>query len=523
VKNRVSAVALIAMLALVVLSGCFSTTGVPLAVVSVSPVVGAEEVLIDASITVATSAELDELTVTAQSVLLLKGVVGASTIVAAEVTVTSQSMTIVPMATLDFGTQYTVLIAGTVSDVDGNLLEGEVSWSFTTRPLLVSVSTTGGQIATGARVTVDGVFVGTTNSAGDLAVKWPSGETASIAADKKLFIPTSDPSIPLDGSSYDAQLEVAPYIFVPDRYGASTAVPKISRLDAVDADPATYTTITSVDYGSGPTNYPLTGPRWVEVDYENGVIYVVDAPGNTSASFLIRMTNFPPAADGSDAEAVSLTDVYGAQQIHGNADGSIVLVDFRFDSDDPNYKQGRLVQIPADLNYASAVFGPWNIAHMYGVTRMSSGQYLTIGGDGSGVDALLLDDISDLVAETFGSITYGTGDDQMQLPSRAIAPGDGSLVYISDTGIGGYQNDRIVRYSSAGAGFAAYGVNGSSAGQFDRPVILGLLPDNKLYIMDVGNSRLARIDPGVFDGGSADWTESDAAASFSFDYWYNYS
>jgi hypothetical protein len=54
-------------------------------------------------------------------------------------------------------------------------------------------------------------------------------------------------------------------------------------------------------------------------------------------------------------------------------------------------------------------------------------------------------------------------------------------------------------------------------------VLLGVLPDNRLYIMDVANGRLVRVDAGVFDGGSANWVESDPQAGFAFDYWYNYS
>ena len=513
--------ATVALAALLTLAGCFSQTGLPLEIVTITPALNASDVLINSTITIAASAEIDAATATADSIRLLKGSPTAGTEVATGVTVSAESITITPTAALDFGTQYTVVIAGTVADTDGNLLSGEVSWGFTTRPLLVSVTTTGGQLVAGARITVAGSYVGTTNGAGQLPVSWPSGGSAAVAATKKFFLPTSDPSIPLDGTSYDAQLEVSPYIFVPTV--PVVAAPSIIRLDAVDAAPASFVSIMSVNHGAGPATYTLAGPRWIEVDYRNGAIYIVDAATSVAAATLIKLTNYPPAADGSEAQVVGLTAVSGTQQMHLNTDGSLVLVDFRFTA--PNLLNGRLVQLPADLNYTAAVFGPWNSAFMYGVTRIASGQYLTIGGDASVVDALLFDDVSDLVPDTFGTSAYGMGANQMQLPSRVISPAGSSVVYVSDTGedLSSYHNDRIVRYNSNGTGFAAYGSGGSTEGLFVNPVLLGVLPDNRLYIMDVGNNRLVRINPAVFDGGAADWTESDALATFNFTYWYHYS
>ena len=50
------------------LTGCFTPTSIPLEILSISPEVDATEVLIDAIITVETSAELDATSVTVESV-----------------------------------------------------------------------------------------------------------------------------------------------------------------------------------------------------------------------------------------------------------------------------------------------------------------------------------------------------------------------------------------------------------------------------------------------------------------------
>lgn len=58
-------------------------------------------------------------------------------------------------------------------------------------------------------------------------------------------------------------------------------------------------------------------------------------------------------------------------------------------------------------------------------------------------------------------------------------------------------------------------------------MILGILPNNRLYVMDRLNNRLVRIDPGVFGGGASGWAETDIsdepAAALNFEYWFNFS
>jgi len=499
-----------------VLSGCFRPTSITLEVVTVSPEIDATDVLIDATIAIETSGALDATTVTVETARLFKGTVEAGSTVTAAVTVSDQSITISPAATLDFGTEYTVLITGTVADVDGNLLSGEVSWGFTTKPVTVTVDV-GTAAPDGTIVTLDGNPVGSTDEAGVFLVSAASGGQVGVGAERGLFVPPPSQDVALDGSTYDVQFTLDPYIYVPDFTND-----RIVRMSSVDAVPATFTVINDFQYGAGPATHTLVGPMWIEVDYDAGIIYGIDAPDNVTQGTFFKLTGYPPAADGSEAARVPLNvgnDVFGTNQFHVMDDGSVILIDFRF-----GILDGRLVQLPADLDFANAVFGPWHSKRIYGLAALPSGRFLTFGGDISSLDALTLDPFDAAIPGTFGTVTEGSGNNQLTLPSRAIASADGGFVYISDTGGGGGgSNGRIVRYNSDGTGFVSYGVAGTGDGQFFYPEILGILPDNKLYVMDVNNSRVVRIDPGVFDGGAADWAKSDVAAGFSFDYWFFYS
>ena len=58
--------------------------------------------------------------------------------------------------------------------------------------------------------------------------------------------------------------------------------------------------------------------------------------------------------------------------------------------------------------------------------------------------------------------------------------------------------DRIVRLdlssTATSRGRLNYGTPGSGTSQFQNPIPLAVLPDNRLYIMDAGNNRLVSID-----------------------------
>ena len=532
-KNLRFVAFLFVIIAVLALTGCFLFGRGPLEIVFISPALDGTGVLIDAVITIQASADLDTDTVTVDSVQLTQ----SGQPVAAAVVVTDQTITVTPDALLDFGTEYTLTIAGSVADTRGNTLEGEVSGSFTTRFLTVSVSSTGGIMQSGAAVTVDGVPAGTTDSAGQLPVSIPSGGTVAVGASKTFFMDTEDPSIPLDGSTYDAQLELAPYVFVSHRPEGGELV----RLNSVDASPENYEYLSEIYHGEVEPYY-LNQPVGVYTDYDNGAIYVLDGswvgePIYSEVTVVIRLTNFPPATDGSEATVSELYTVDPvqfvryAQQLVVLEDGSVVLYDTYL------YWPGefRLVRLPQSLDFSSAQIGtvfPGPNPPEYdamGLSQLPDGSFLVTGGDHSTIFAVTLDGVDDTTTQDFGTFTYGTGTNNLAYPTRSALSQDGTYVYISDTG---YRfsvtpppddNSRIVRVDTNGSGFTSYGGPGTGTGRFDNPVILGLLPDNRLYIMDVGNSRLVRINPGVFDGGSAEWTQSDASANFTFDYWYNYS
>jgi tripartite motif-containing protein 71 len=83
----------------------------------------------------------------------------------------------------------------------------------------------------------------------------------------------------------------------------------------------------------------------------------------------------------------------------------------------------------------------------------------------------------------------GSGSGQFNGPtSVAVDPTDGS-VYVAD-----YFNNRVEKFSAAGAFLATIGSAGSGAGKFNTPQRLAVDPaDGSLYVADTGNNRIERF------------------------------
>jgi hypothetical protein len=404
--------------------------------------------------------------------------------------------------------------------------------------IVLTVTSTGGVALPGAQVTVNGESVGSTDDAGELILELPRGEDlVTIAVSKPFFKDGGAEDLAYDRTTEGLLVELAPYIYVPNP--SAVAASSIVRLDAVDAAPATYTSITSVDYGAGPSTYGFQGPMTVHVDYVNGAMYVTDAATQSTPITLIRMTDFPPAGDGSEATVSELSgatdSVYWSQQVLVLDDGRVALLDVE-ESDLTYPYEFRVAVLPESLDIESAqfstVFGGGSYTPM-GLVQLPSGKLLISTGSrlsgGSDTGLFTLDDYTDTTLTDFvtdATVGYGSANNEFIIPFTMAVSHAGDYVYVSDTGAEPpYHNGRIVRYStdgSSGTAFTSYGSEGAGTDEFTNPVILGVLPDNKLYIMDVGNSRLARVDPGVFDGEPSGWTESDETATLHFEYWYNH-
>jgi len=110
---------------------CFSYTDTTLpTIVSRSPAPDAAGVGVDTTVSVGFSEPILVSTITPASFRLRA--LGAQSDVPATVTYAGTTATLTPNAPLAFGTQYRVTVAASVSDLSGNLLGEDVTWSFTT-------------------------------------------------------------------------------------------------------------------------------------------------------------------------------------------------------------------------------------------------------------------------------------------------------------------------------------------------------------------------------------------------------
>ena len=272
----------------------------------------------------------------------------------------------------------------------------------------------------GVEIRVDGEPIGTTGADGSLTVEWDQEGQFTVSAHKTFFAPLEAKVVNVSEATaaIGVDLEMAPHIFVPD-FGTG----RIVRLPTVEAPAADYLEITAVDHAGG--SYGLQGPIGLYTDYDAGVIYILDAASVSNYTTLIRLTAFPPATDGSEAQVAYLSnqsgEVRGAQQVVVGQDGSIVLIDFRATCCDPDYYSSRLIGIPASLDFADATYGPWfEYTYLYGLTPLSGG-YLVTGGSVWTVEAFTVDGVADATGSAFGSLTAGTGVNQLRVTTRPVA------------------------------------------------------------------------------------------------------
>ena len=235
-----------------------------------------------------------------------------------------------------------------------------------------------------------------------------------------------------------------------------------------------------------------------------GVVDVFGGPGNDAGSF-----DFP----GGMAVNEATGDVYVAD-VHNNDGGN------------------RIQQFTADGDFIRA-WG-WGVATGANVLEVCTASCLPgIAGSGEGQlslefansarDAQIAIDQSDgsvYIADTlnnrvqkfsaagaflaaFGS--EGTGDGQFLLPQGiAVDPLSGD-VFVGDsaTADGSLSSNRVQRFSSTGVYEAQVGVlgGGSGEGEFIDPARLGVDSAGRLYVFDRGNGRVQRFTAaGAFEG-----------------------
>jgi hypothetical protein len=363
----------------------------------------------------------------------------------------------------------------------------------------------------GVLVLINNVEIGTTGEDGSLAVENIEGETFNIQLYKKFFASKNE-TVTLDyfleNKTKVYEVEITAQIFVPD-YGNK----KVIRID--DMDGTNREEIISVP------GHTFNGPSWVEVDYENGYIYILDTAGKyVSDSCLIQIDDFPAA--GSGTKVVALYDdgppvrsVYGPGQLSLTPEGKI-LIAFQ--------TNGALMEMDSidDVETGTIYSGFTN--DVTGVTCHPDGGYLILNviDISSKVYIKAMDDITGTNLDNFiGPVNRGSLDNELDFSTKILADSNGYL-YISDIGEpSASSNHRLVRYDLYGSNRSNYGSFGTNIGQFQYPMLLGILPDKRIYIIDIGNQRLVSIDS--FEKGDTSWQEYKPSGvdSFSFDYWYN--
>jgi hypothetical protein len=129
---KLAAVAASSILILILLIGCGKDKEAPLIpdttgprVSATSPSDGDSNVALNASVTVTFSENVDPLTITGSSFYLSGGLTGT-------ITYSSKSASLVPDSNLQYGTDYTAAITTAVTDVAGNHMDSDYTWSFTT-------------------------------------------------------------------------------------------------------------------------------------------------------------------------------------------------------------------------------------------------------------------------------------------------------------------------------------------------------------------------------------------------------
>jgi DNA-binding beta-propeller fold protein YncE len=167
-----------------------------------------------------------------------------------------------------------------------------------------------------------------------------------------------------------------------------------------------------------------------------------------------------------------------------------------------------------------------NFIDVQGVAVLPSGKLVRVHGMVLFVDLKIMDDIDETNMADFtgSSINAGSGVNDLLVPTRALVDAVGGYVYISDTDQPlGTETNRIARFQLDGSNRTNYGSLGTATGEFANPLLLAILPDRRIYIMDVGNDRLVRVDN--FEDAATSWVEYKpvGADTFSFDYWYNFS
>jgi DNA-binding beta-propeller fold protein YncE len=91
--------------------------------------------------------------------------------------------------------------------------------------------------------------------------------------------------------------------------------------------------------------------------------------------------------------------------------------------------------------------------------------------------------------------TVGSGIGERTETGFDLALDASRNVYVSEPHPDGPGNERIEKFSSAGARLAHWGAPGTGSGQFNKPFCLALDRKGNVFVVDSGNNRIQEFSP----------------------------
>ena len=427
----------------------------------------------------------------------------------------------------------------------------------------VTLSYDGSSVVTGA----DGKYsisIAPDETSGDLPA------TVTVEASKKFFVTTTSVFTTADYASraaYSEVIEIDPRIFLVDKMGNTgkgrvVAIDDMNGTNRVDLyEIPGYLESGAEDDENADELGLLDCPTAITVDYENGIIYIFDiqtdgTPGYSyNYSWLIRLTDFPESAgsslSASDVEIFELAYSDGGdgmiyteavhQAIVTGADEVILVSGYVYDPPVVLRLSGMSTGTISIEEPENGFSGVWT--NGTGLAALPGGELLVLVDRMNADDDFYVFDGWSSAPALWSELAYsdpGWEDaDYFALAYRTLIDRTGRWLFVGDIynsdwfygDAPGPEADRIARFdlesSSSNLDRDNFGSPGSGENQFDEPVLLAVLPDNRLYIKDTGNQRLVRMD--LTGSSIADWESYKPAdnlattvdESFGFDFFYN--
>ena len=383
--------------------------------------------------------------------------------------------------------------------------------------------------------------------------------TISIAYSKKFFVSGTASFQTADYAGQTAVsevLEIAPRIFIDDMMGNGgigriVAVDDMSGTNRVDLSEIPGYAAEDVE-SSENTGYQgfLDAPTAITVDYENGVIYVFDCESTGNQAYasndavLIVLTDFPetsadtisesdvtiiPLQFGGGAVARASSNINAVHQAAVTGTDELLILCGTEYSESEIYRLSNISSGTPFVEPAAAMSSGLPGSMAAGLAESEGKIYLLTDTKYSSEGLYVLDGFDDTAEEELVSLSS-----EFDLAQRLLVDKSGRWLYAGDCDLSNpYTTDRIVRFDLDSADalldLEGYGSSGSGTAQFDEPILLAILPDNRLYIKDVANSRLVRVDWSGDSAASAwaAWKPEDDAGTadvneaFDFSYFYN--